>query len=181
MTARSPSALMKFKNAPACSGIVAAKSISSPAPSSARSTMWPIRSKLTLAPDMVTTQSPSGARPARLCFMMPAKATAPAGSTTVRVASKTSLTAAHISSFVTVIHSSTTDLDMSNVLVPMSFTATPSAKPSTLFSGVGLPASSDVLRVAAPSGSTAMILVSGDMALTHVPMPETNPPPPVQT
>ena len=172
---------MKFKNAPACSGMVAAKSISSPAPSSARSTICPIRSKFTLAPDIVTTLSPSGARPARLCLMMPARATAPAGSTTVRVASKISLTAAHISSLDTVMHSSTTDLEISNVFVPISLTATPSANPSTLFRGVGFPASSEVLSVAAPSGSTAMTFVSGETAFTHAPIPETSPPPPVQT
>ena len=65
--------------------------------------------------------------------------------------------------------------------MPINLTATPSAKPSTLLSGVGFPALSDISRVAAPTGSTAMIFVSGEMAFTHVPIPDTRPPPPVQT
>ena len=63
--------------------------------------------------------------------LAPAIASAPAGSSTARVSSNTSLIAAQIAAVSTRITSSTSSRQMRNVSLPTCLTATPSAKSPT--------------------------------------------------
>ncbi len=96
----------------------------------------------------------------------PATASAPAGSISERVSSKTSLIAAQISSFDTRMTSSTLACTIGKVSVPTSRTATPSAKMPTRSRLTRRPASIDRYIASASNGSTPITLTSGLIAFT---------------
>ena len=94
-------------------------------------------------------------------FLMPATASAPAGSAIVRLSSKMSWIAAQISSVETRITSSTYCCASRNVSSPTRRTATPSAKMPTRSSVTRLRASSESCMLAASSGSTPTMRICG--------------------
>mmetsp|Transcript_384 Transcript_384/g.733 ORF Transcript_384/g.733 Transcript_384/m.733 type:complete len:251 (+) Transcript_384:645-1397(+) len=111
-------------------------------------------------------------------FFAPATASAPEGSVMERVSSKISLMAAQISSVSTSTISSTTSWQIRNGSTPTIFTATPSAKVSTLSRRTLCPAIKLSCMAHAPNGSTPMILMSGRTRFRYAPTPEMRPPPP---
>ena len=154
------------RNAPRRSGIVTASSASRASPTSARSATKRRRSKLTLAP-LATATSVRSRAPSRATHRLsPATARAPAGSITVRVSSKMSLIAAHVSSLLTRTTSSTVSFAMSNVRAPTCRTATPSAKMPTWSSSTRRPSSSDRCMASASNGSTPTTRTPGCSDLT---------------
>ena len=111
-------------------------------------------------------------------FLSPAKLIAPEGSQIALVSLKVSFMAAHISSVVTVITSSTVSRITAKVASPTCLTAVPSAKIPTSDSLTGSPESIAALRQAASSDSTAMIFVAGRNFFKYAEIPAHNPPPP---
>ena len=154
-------AAQNSRNAPGRSGIVTPSSASRASPTSARSETKRRRSKFMLAPLRIAT-SRSPPFPSRAAqALRPATASAPAGSMTLRVSSKTSLIAAQISSFVTRTTPSTHSRAMRNVSSPTSRTATPSAKMPTRSRWTRFPASSERYMASASKGSTPMTFTPG--------------------
>ena len=93
-------------------------------------------------------------------------ASAPAGSSTTRVSSNTSLIAAHISSVSASTISSTSPRHRRKVSRPTSFTATPSANRPTWSSLIRLPAFSERVIASASTGSTPITLIDGRTRFT---------------
>ncbi len=119
-----------------------------------------------LAPEAMATSVRPFARLRSIQRLAPASASAPAGSSTVRVSSKTSLIAAQISSVSTSTISSTSSLARRNVSRPTCRTATPSAKRFTCASVTRLPAFSEWNIAAESTGSTPITRVRGETRFT---------------
>ncbi len=119
-----------------------------------------------LAPEVIAT-SVWPSMPSRSAYCLaPATASAPAGSSTLRVSWKTSLIAAQSASVSTVITSSSSSLQSRKVSSPTSFTAVPSANRPTSLSATRSPASSDCAIAHESSVCTPITLISGRTALT---------------
>src|SRR5256886_2930199 len=114
--------------------MVTARIASRCSPSSASSAMKRRRSKLVLAPEATATSVLPRAPWRSTQALAPAIASAPAGSSTTRVSSNTSLIAAHIASVSASTISSTSSRHRRNVSRPTCFTATPSANSPTFSS-----------------------------------------------
>ena len=125
---RLPIVLQNLRKLPGFSGMVTVIKPSLCSPNSARSETYRKRSKFILAPLLIATRVLSFNPCCSIYFLIPATASAPAGSVMERVSSKISLIAAHISSVLTVMTSSTHFLATLNVSRPTCLTATPSAK-----------------------------------------------------
>mmetsp|Transcript_25354 Transcript_25354/g.84981 ORF Transcript_25354/g.84981 Transcript_25354/m.84981 type:complete len:233 (+) Transcript_25354:640-1338(+) len=152
--------------APGTSAMRVAMSASRLCPRSARSATMRRRSKVQLAPEVMATRPRSCPMAcAAAHFLRPAMARAPAGSRMARVSSKPSLTAAQISSTLTVIMSSTSSSHTRKVSSPTRSTAAPSAKRSTSSSTTRCPARSDRPIASAPTASTPITRVLGETAL----------------
>src|SRR5712672_606541 len=127
-----PSVAQNLRKLPGRSGMVTARTASRCSPTSASSAMKRRRSKLVLAPDAIAIRVLF----LKECFstqaFAPAVASAPAGSSTTRVSSNTSLIAAHIASVSTSTISSTSRRQRRNVSLPTSLTATPGKKADVL-------------------------------------------------
>ena len=114
-----------------------------------------------LAPLLIATRRLPRQPSRATYFLMPATASAPAGSTMERVSSKMSWMAAQISSVPTSTISSTSPRHRAKVSSPTRRTATPSAKMPTRSSVTRRPARSDSCMLAASCGSTPMTLTPG--------------------
>ena len=134
-----------------------------------------------LAPLLIATMRLSCQRSRATYFLIPATASAPAGSTIERVSSNTSWMAAQISSVSTSRISSTCALHSANVSSPTRLTATPSAKIPTRSRVTRRPACSDSYMPADSSGSTPMIRTFGYRYFTYTAIPAIRPPPPIGT
>ncbi len=133
------------------------------------------------APQAIATNVRSRTRWRSHQRLMPAIASAPAGSRIDRVSSKTSLIAAQVASVSTVIISSTYCCARRNVSRPTCFTATPSAKRPTCGSATRRPAASERVIASESTGCTPITLIVGCTRLMYAPMPEMRPPPPTAT
>ncbi len=150
-----------FLKLPGRSGMVTARIASRCSPSSVRSAMCCRRSKLVLAPELMHTRVSPLAPVCWMYFLRPASDRAPEVSETARVSSKMSLTAAHISSVLTVMTSSTRSRITAKGASPTWATATPSANTPTWSSTTRSPLSRAALRLALSSDSTPITLISG--------------------
>mmetsp|Transcript_31551 Transcript_31551/g.74997 ORF Transcript_31551/g.74997 Transcript_31551/m.74997 type:complete len:206 (+) Transcript_31551:264-881(+) len=171
----------KSMKLPGRSGMVEASITSIFAPTSASSDTSRRRSKLMLAP-LVTATMRWSFTPWRLIHALaPARATAPAGSRIERVSLKTSLMAALMAELSTRTMPSTSCRQRRKVSIPTCFTATPSAKASTLESITRRPVANDCAIALAPTGSTPMTLMDGLSSFSTAAMPAMRPPPPTAT
>ena len=119
-----------------------------------------------LAPQLMATSVASRQRSRATHFFIPATASPPAGSTIARVSSKMSWIAAQVSSVETVTTSSTYFCARRNGSAPTRRTATPSWKMPTRSSVTRSPAASEACMLAASSGSTPTMRISGYSDLT---------------
>ena len=104
----------------------------------------------------------------RTNLVMPATASAPAGSTMVRVSLKVALIASHTWSVVTVMMPSAWAWHSRNVSAPTRRTAAPSANNPTVASSTTSPARSDVAMPAASAVSTPYTFTSGATRFTYL-------------
>ena len=118
-----------------------------------------------LAPQAIATNVRSRTRWRSHHALMPAIASAPAGSRIERVSSKTSLIAAQVASVSTVIISSTYCCARRNVSRPTCLTATPSANRPTCGSVTRRPAASERVIASESTGCTPITLIAGPHAL----------------
>jgi hypothetical protein len=132
----------------------------------------------TLPPERTPT---TGASNACGFSITAATAATPAGSTTSFARSSSISSARDNASSETVTTSSTSASTWRNVISPGMPTAMPSAIVAMVSSGTGCRATSDAGNAAAFSACTATTRTSGFNAFTATAMPETRPPPPVQT
>ena len=98
--------------------------------------------------------------------LRPASASAPDGSSKLRVSWNTSLSAAQMASVSTVMISSTSSRVMRKVSLPTSLTAVPSANRPTSFSSTRLPAATERAIASESTLCTPMTLTSGRTAFT---------------
>ncbi|CAE6820077.1 hypothetical protein R69927_06578 [Paraburkholderia domus] len=120
--------------------------------------------------------------PSRSAYCLaPATASAPAGSSTLRVSWNTSLIAAHSASVFTSNTSSRYSLHRRKVSSPTSFTAVPSENSPTSFSVTRSPAFSDAAIAHESSVCTPITLISGRTDFTYAATPAARPPPPIGT
>ncbi|VWC43558.1 hypothetical protein BSE24067_07209 [Burkholderia seminalis] len=130
----------------------------------------------------VTATSVWFSTPSRSAYSFaPATASAPDGSSTLRVSWNTSLIAAHSASVLTVTTPSRNARHSRKVSSPTSFTAVPSANRPTSLSSMRSPASSDCAIAHESSACTPMTLISGRTAFTYAATPDASPPPPIGT
>ncbi|CAB3810570.1 hypothetical protein LMG28688_07270 [Paraburkholderia caffeinitolerans] len=166
VTLRVPTSSQKRLKLPRSSGIVTANTASRASPTSARSATKRMRSKFMFAPE-VTATSVWPVMPSRsaYCFA-PATASAPAGSSTLRVSWKTSLMAAHSASVSTVSTSSRYCWHSRKVSSPTSLTAVPSENRPTSLNSTRLPAFTDCAIAHESSVCTPITRISGRTAFT---------------
>ena len=134
-----------------------------------------------LAPQVMATKVWPLA-PVRAAYCLTAATpSAPAGSSTERVSSKTSLIAAHTASVSTISKPSTSWRAMRKVSSPTSLTAVPSENRPTSFKVTRLPAFTDRAIASESDVCTPMTLISGRTALMYEATPAISPPPPTAT
>lgn len=119
-----------------------------------------------LAPDAIATSDwLLSLRSAAYC-LSPASASAPAGSSTLRVSWNTSLSAAQMASVSTVMISSTSSRVRRKVSLPTSLTAVPSENRPTSRSVTRLPAATEQAIASESAVCTPITLMSGRTAFT---------------
>ena len=130
-------------------------------PISARSETKRSRSKFIFAPEAIPIIFSFDSLFFSMYCFIPAKASAPAGSRTVRVSSNISFIAAQIASLSTTTISSTSCLHNSKLCSPTCLTAAPSANKATCFKLTLLFAFRDLVIASAPLASTPMTFIFG--------------------